>query len=531
MKTHHGTFVALVLMAYSGIAAAQTSEEVLEAFPEVLPMSANEGTPPPKPYSVDMTDAFVAGRNIHKLDELEEADIAVADHRVAMKYSDVKPGPLRAGINRSPNGGPIRIRDGAALAWEWDDGEQLHTLAVQSPGALGLRLHVTEFNVGDGQMIVYASDGQKAIVRGPYTGRGPNRTGDFWTASVPGDTAYIEIRSVDSPSLAIAELVHFDLDIFSGSDTAFSPPLLPCHEDVNCHSVSAAAQAATGQMNFSDGVDDFICTGTLLTDLDGETVMPWFITARHCLNSQAEVDTLEVVWFWETPACDDEANLPSWWSLPRTVGGTHIRQYGENDMEFMLLTDDLPGGIGFAGWTQATSAGSYGIHHPKGDWKRWVDLSDVTIGCGSKDPTDYDSYDQDEGLTQKGSSGSGVFNNNGQLGGQLWGICSATTDPDDLNCSNIGNFWAVYGEFETSFDDAGISYWLGLGGTMYVDGDYDGWIQVGAEDYPFNNIADALDNSWPGLRIKIDTNTYPEYLTIDEPVTLMAINGTVTIGQ
>ena len=75
----------------------------------------------------------------------------------------------------------------------------------------------------------------------------------------------------------------------------------------------------------------------------------------------------------------------------------------------MRLAGDLTGGLGLVGWTESTSSAQYGVHHPKGSWKRVVFLEDVVIGCGTKDPTDFDSYDQIDGLTQKGSSGSGAL--------------------------------------------------------------------------------------------------------------------------
>jgi hypothetical protein len=204
-----------------------------------------------------------------------------------------------------------------------------------------------------------------------------------------------------------------------------------------------------------------------------------------------------------------------------------MTSYSENDMEFIRLAGDLVGGLGLVGWTQSTSSAQYGVHHPKGSWKRVVLLEDVIIGCGSKDPTDYDSYDQIDGLTQKGSSGSGAFNGSGQIAGQLWGICSATTDPDDLNCGNIDHFWAVYGEFEETWSE--IGWYLMIGGTMYVDPASECMFPMGTAscltlDY-------AVNVAWEGLRIKIQAGSYTSPLVFDKPMTLMAMNGTVTIGE
>lgn len=369
-----------------------------------------------------LTTSDTPGLNIHELPTLTKDDVAEADRRADEKYAHVYPGPLRVGVNRFFEPCEVSVENGAATIIETDEGRQVWTLAIQSPGAYGIRLHLTEFDVSEGSAIAYSYG-------------------------------------------------------MSG---------------VNCclGQISWAAVKATGQMNFSDSEGSYVCTGTLLNDNDGDTIVPWFITAKHCLDTQEMVDTLEVVWHYETPSCDDEAGVPDWATLPRNVGGRHFRRYGENDMKFMRLAGNLPGGLGLAGWTEATSQGQYGVHHPHASRKRIVLVSDVMVGCGTFDATDYDSYDQDAGLIQGGSSGSGIFNRSGQLGGQLWGRCSATTDPDDMNCGNIDHFWAMYGEFDTSHDE--IGWHLNIGGTMYVDPESDCLLPIATEGCPFWTIEQAL---------------------------------------
>ncbi len=531
MKTNLLLTAALLIVTSFAMAEAPEVEPdgvINEAFPEIMPFDpVADAVEPPTIVTLDRNDAFIEGLNVFELPMLTVDDIAEADRLADEKFAGITPGPLRVGVTRAFEPGEVAIHRGGANVIQTTDGQSVTTLAIRSPGAYGMRLHITDFDIGDGTAVVYSLTATDVVARGPYTSKGPKQRGDFWTASLPGEDAYIEIVGAEAPRLEVKEIVHFDHDFGDGRG---SPPLLGCHEDVMCHLglVDWIPVIATGQMNFSDADGSYVCTGTLLTDLDPETDVPWFITAKHCLDTQAMVDTLEVVWFYQTPVCDDEANVPNWWSLPRTIGGLHVRRYGENDMEFMRLSTPLPGGLGFAGWTEATSTGTYGVHHPKGSWKRMVDVSSATIGCGSFDPTDYDSYDRDNGLTQKGSSGSGVFNSSGQLSGQLYGVCSLTTDPDDLNCSNIDNFWNMYGEFDTSHDE--IGWWLGLGGTMYVDPASGCMFEIGSEDCPFKTIENALAAAWPDLRIKIAAGDYPNLITFDQEVTLMANGGTVTIG-
>ena len=65
---------------------------------------------------------------------------------------------------------------------------------------------------------------------------------------------------------------------------------------------------------------------------------------------------------------------------------------------------------------------------------------------------------------------------------------------------------------------------------MHVDPAGDCLIPSGTPDCPFPLIEYAVTAAWDGLRIKIQTGSYPEPLTIDKKVQLVADGGPVTIG-
>ena len=527
-----------------GKASAEGDVVIHEAFPEFAPseLVARQQREPAVPISLGLANTFQTKRNIHQLKTITDEEIAAADLEFEEKLCNISPGPQRVGLVRTVEPVSLAIIGGSAVYTELPDGQKLWTLAIQSPEAYGIRIHFTNFDAGTGSVSVYAQDVDQLIVRGPYTKTGPNRSGDFWTASLPGDTVFIEATGTEEPRFEVAEIGHFDWDPApAGFEQDDGPPgaaQLPCHLDVMCYdgsSVSAAARQATGKMNFVSGGGISSCTGTLLNDLDGETSVPYFITAYHCLSTQTEVNSLEVIWFWQQDSCGGA--LPNYSSLPRTVGGTLLETDDTddgNDMTFIRLTDNLPGGIAFAGWTTARPASGYGIHHPRGDWKRVTFLSDVgTCGgctfCG--DPYDYDYYDIDNGIIEPGSSGSGVFNSSGQLAGQLFGDCClyVSCAGESLNCGNVDEYVAMYGEFETTYPI--IRHWLEIGGTIHVDAANILPPWTGTPSAPFPTVALGYSFAWHGARIKIQAGLYPENLTLSKPVTLVASGGTVTIGQ
>ena len=50
-------------------------------------------------------------------------------------------------------------------------------------------------------------------------------------------------------------------------------------------------------------------------------------------------------------------------------------------------------------------------------------------------------------------------------------------------------------------------------------------------DQPFNTVTEAHNLAWDGSRIKITGGSYPETLTLDKKVTMVAMGGTVVLGQ
>lgn len=538
ISTTHSRFhllslpVAVLLLVIN----AWGQQVIRETFPERSPSEPQAlQKQAPAPASLHLAGAFREGLNVYDLGPVSAEQLTAADRRAAREYAHVHPRPRRVGLVRSLGAAPLSIEK-AALHVALPDGTAVWTLAIRSPGAFGIRIHFTHFRAGS--VLVYARVGDDVIVRGPYTGKGPDGSGDFWTASLLGDTVFIEVSGSEAPRLEIPEILHFDKNPAGPvqEQEEAEAAQLPCHLDPMCYGsppVHPAARDVTGQMNFVKDGSAFVCTGTLLNDLDGETAVPYFLTAYHCLHAQAVINTLEVVWFWQRNACGGA--LPNYATLPRTTGGTLLETNptdGGNDMTFIRL-NGIPGGVGLAGWTTDSPDTAYGIHHPRGSWKRVTFLSDVGFcpGCaGCGDPTDYDYYDIDNGVIEPGSSGSGVFNGAGQLAGQLFGLCcpSLSCAGETLDCSNTDEFATMYGEFETTFPI--IKRWLEIGGTIHIDGSYSG-DERGTPSQPFNTVIEAHNFAWNGARIKIQAGSYPETLTLSKRLTVLASGGTVTIGQ
>lgn len=489
----------------------------------------------PTPLSLRTAEAFQTGRNIH---ELGEPTAELAEVKEKAQSSGNEPGPLRVGLIRTvdkPFGPDSFIKNALPAQSPADVLGQLWTMALRSPQALALRLHFVNFDAGSGSVIVYGRRGDEIITLGPFTGKGPQRDGEFWTTSLPGDTAFIEVSGMAEPRLEISEVMHFDKDTASelqrdsGKQQSMAPQELGCHLDVMCENVDPFARDATAALYFRqmNGNQVFFCTGTLVNDLDGETVVPYLLTANHCGVNAGNVNSLEARFLFQKDRCNGTAPSPT--SLPSLIGGVVLESTGDNDMVFIRLNGSVPAGGTLAGWsTGGASDGSYGIHHPGGAYKRATFFNPSSyLLCSYTYDSNYWVMLARRGAIEPGSSGSGLFNPSGQLIGQLRGRCGPGTGANG-NCASNDGWRAVYGKFSVTYGF--IRRWLEIGGTINVNRNHNG-NELGTPSEPYRTVTGGYNLAWDNTRLKIKPGSYNEAVTFSKPMTILADSGTVTIGR
>lgn len=299
--------------------------------------------------------------------------------------------------------------------------------------------------------------------------------GTYWSPIVPGDRLGIEMYlppgiEPENVEIFIPFLSHIDVwpltdsNILSLQDYGDSNS---CQNDVVCYPDWQNPKNAVAKMIFTQSGSSYTCSGTLLNDTDTSTYRPYFITANHCIGTQTVASTLQTLWFFESSSCDGTTQSPAYttrnggaellWAKEMTYSNTDENQ----DITFLELNDPPPPGTFFSGWSvsSATTAVT-GIHHPKGDWKK------ISFGERQNDYTCYytggTSYSCNpslngsffrilwsDGGTESGSSGSGIFNSNGQLiGTLLGGIGTCEGSESD------------YSKFGTAYAAGNLSQWL-----------------------------------------------------------------------
>ncbi|HKQ78450.1 MAG TPA: hypothetical protein VJ810_32420 [Blastocatellia bacterium] len=536
MKTLLLTLVSLGLFNV----CAFGQQPVIEKSGERAPDSKAAGSQPSPPKSFEMTTVAQAGRSLFELGAVTAAENAAAAESSAKSHVSGLPKPLRVGLVRTVGQtfGPASFISPASPPLPGE--EKLGLMAFRSPGATALRLRFVNFDMGGGAVTVYTRDGDEVITRGPFSGKGPEHDGDFWTASLPGDTIYIEVSGVDEPRLEIAEVMHLDQDPIATARrqrrlsqsrdhgaTVNAVAELGCHLDVMCETVvDASARDATAQLTFQVGMQAKACTGTILTDLDGDTLVPYLLTANHCNITAANVGSLQATFLFQSNSCGGAPPA----SMPSLMGGVVLETNGDNDMRFIRLNGVLPAGVTPARWsTGGPPDGSYGIHHPGGTFKRatFFDPSSY-IFCSYTYDSDYWVMEARRGGIEPGSSGSGLFNPTGQLVGHLRGRCGPDTDEEGGNCSTDDGWRAVYGKF--SVTHGVIRRWLEIGGTINVNR-FHGGSELGTPSEPYRTVTAGYNLAWDNTRLKIKPGNYNESVTFSKPMTILADGGTVIIGR
>lgn len=355
------------------------------------------------------------------------------------------------------------------------DGSVVWSARIAAPGASGLRLHLSPFDLPESaELYVYSADGQ---AYGPYTGRGPVDDGELWTNTVFGNEVRLQLRvaaeDAGATRLVIKNLGYLG-DGLPMATLAFCADNASCVVNADCVNVSAVTNArdAVAHMLFPSGGFYYICTGGLIADSDSSSFVPYFLTANHCISRSTEASGLETYFDYETtcnsPNCTAPYPWPSGTRNPDTLGAQIVA--GSKTSDFTLLrlsstpsTDD--GVVQFLGWTSTPVANSNGvglhrISHPQGSPQAYSAQTVSTSApvCSSL-PRGNFIYSRDtQGATEGGSSGSPVLNGSGQIVGQLYGACGFNLG--DV-CDSQSNA-TVDGAFAVSFSQ--LSGILGSGG-------------------------------------------------------------------
>jgi len=469
--TRYSAGLLLISMMTSGLsdASAASVDET------VMPVQANMTTEPIRWRSGG--DHDVPARSQIRFQSLpaERVDALKRHNREA----GVK--PLQIGIGRDIASEADRYSSmEPALSWQSVDAGRIARFEVTSPLAAGLRVGLRLAHLAAGSELRVAGSDQPALIHladRQELDRLVDADGLYWTAVTDGERQSLELFVPDdtgmeeTPVVRVESTSHLLVALHAATDIEKAlGDSGACQIDVACRFNALGqrfvnAKNAVARYVVQNGASTFSCSGTLLNDADPSSFTPWFITAEHCVGSQAHANTVRTFWRFETPTCNVDNPGPN-----IQVGGGAVLMHADarRDTTLLRLNGEPPAGAVFAGWNESPlepGSAITAIHHPAGDIKKVSRgrhsgvTANVTIGGSPR--IDMLRATWDEGSTEGGSSGSGLFTvgeNSYQLRGTLSGgaaSCSNASQPESGgNRDFYSRFSDVYPAIRAFIDTA-----------------------------------------------------------------------------
>lgn len=336
------------------------------------------------------------------------------------------------------------------------NGERITTLHIEAKDAIALIISYQQFYIPEGGKL-YIYNAEKTQVLGAYTEK-TNPTGDiFSTKFTAGDQVILEyVHSKTS-----TEKVRINISNIGYGYNNLSIDLTPgrsgrCMVDINCPEGLDWQTEKKGviQLNQKVGRYWLICSASLVNNT-AEDYTPYILTAYHCSDyrgSKASSDDYKEWQFnfnYEKEGCQG-VNPP----LPEVntlIGCTKIAESplnGGSDGLLLKLNQDIPKEFNpyFNGWDRSNTPANkgVGIHHPSGDYKK---ISTYTTPAEHATFSDGQSIgkanafwnitfrktENGHAVTEGGSSGSPIFDENHLITGTLTGGASSCSSPEGTN--------------------------------------------------------------------------------------------------
>jgi len=323
-----------------------------------------------------------------------------------------------------------------------EGGVTQHIAAVHMDRAQGVALHFDDFHLPAGAEL-WVTDAEGTWQEGPYDFRDNDNHGRIATGDVPGEWVVLRLQVPAELSGAVRLHIEGAAALFRDVDGARGGSQ-PCEVDVACPEIQGweCQRDATVRLSIIENGGSYLCSGAMVntTALDCRQYM---LTALHCASNADDDDfaLLKVYYNYERPECGEGNGLLNRrrTGVIRLADSDDIQGSNFQGSDFLLVEveDAIPTSwpVYFAGW-DASGSGSgegVGIHHPSGDVKK---ISTYTQNTSSISLGDFGSHWRvywvetvtEHGVTEGGSSGSHLFNEEGLSIGTLSAGLSACTN-------------------------------------------------------------------------------------------------------
>lgn len=390
--------------------------------------------------------------DVKVMPEVDLGALTTAD-AVTDQFKDV---PWRFGVEQN-----VAFNLENSGVWTVEDGIHVWRLGFNCPDALNVSLFLSRFVMPKGGKLVVWNETRTEFL-GAFTHENNKEWESLSIGLLEGSTIVLEYQVTPAAfgmaELEVGQVIHGYRSLLNRPQDAaedMQSMMGPfgnsgaCNININCPE-GAAWQTEKRSVALIVSGGYAACTGALVNNTANDGT-PFFLTANHCLGNPSS-------WVYyfnhESSSCSGSTGPTN-----QTVsGGSLLVSNGGSDFALIQLSSTPPSSynVEYAGWDNSgyIPSSAAGIHHPSGDVKKI---------CFENNSPSYNSVsgaavwwiDQwEDGVTEPGSSGSPLFDNNHRIIGQLFGGAAACS-----GSSNNGHH-DYYGRFNVSW---------GLGASQYLD--------------------------------------------------------------
>lgn len=363
--------------------------------------------------------------------------------------------------------------DNSGITTVLEDGRLYWQLRIKSSGAYSLNVVFDRFQLQPGDsLFIYNPSG--SYVLGALTTENNKKWGGLATAPIPGDEIIIEWMGnkigKDAAKLKIGAVNHDFLNVFNvfSSKVGDFGDSGPCHTDLTCFDNDAYLQNGRSVCQVIVNGTEY-CSGTLLNNTNNDGT-PYVLTAGHCLGSNISPESVVFIFNYEVPQCQTFVEG----SKIQSISGSDLRAFADQlDFALLEISEYPPDYFRtyYSGWdlTSSPSGVVHSVHHPYGDVKKVAVSSEAPIeasytatsrfGNTFLDDSHWKVAEWADGTTEPGSSGAGLFLNNGAFIGSLSGGAATCSNPVNDYFIRLNKIWDHLPE-----DTARVDVWLNPSG-------------------------------------------------------------------
>jgi len=354
-----------------------------------------------------------------------------------------------------------------------DNGDRVWRIKFYSKGALSMNVIFDQFYMPEGGTVYLYNDDRSDLL-GAYTNIQNQVSGVLGTWLVKGETLWVEYyepkKAKGKGRLNIGSITHGYRNAKTFNQEKALNGSGDCNHDVDCP-IGADWEQHKDSNKKAVGIllsgGSGFCTGALVNNTANDAT-PYFLTANHCYSDPASW-AFRFGWISPDPICAETTNSTDETTNMTISGGTLRAKNEASDFCLVEINQAIPTTWDrtWSGWDKTEDFPTFevGIHHPSGDIMKICRDDSGAIKNANGDPS-AETWEittagggWELGVTEPGSSGSPLYDQNGRLIGQLYGggaDCSGTNDNGQLD---------YYGRFGVSWEtgtssDTRLKEWL-----------------------------------------------------------------------